>query len=240
MTETVVRIIAETDAYLVVYKPHGMHCAPLSEGEEGTLLSWGARLCPAILSVRGRKEVERGLLHRLDRDTEGLVLLAKTQRAYDSLSESQERGVFLKEYEALCVGSSSTVLVDRTLPFAIESGFRPFGPGRRVVRPVETDGDGNALSGRVLELALDRGHPYRTNVLALSDASSTGNIRTLVRAGLARGFRHQVRCHLAWIGLPLVGDELYGKADGENLALRAVALMFPDPENGSPVRIDLH
>lgn len=240
MSETEARIVAETETYLIVFKPRGMHSAPLSEGEGGTLLAWCSDLRPAVLSVRGRKEVERGLLHRLDRDTEGLVLLAKDQRAYDALNESQEKGTFLKEYEALCVGSPGAVLARRRLPFAIESGFRPFGPGRRAVRPIETDEAGTPLSGRVPELALDRGRPYRTDVLSLAEVSSRGAApRTLARARLARGFRHQVRCHLAWIGLPLVGDALYGAEDGEDLALRAVCLSFPDPVDGRPVRYEL-
>lgn len=239
MAETEPRIVAETESYLVVFKPAGLHSAPLSEEEDDNVLAWSARFCPAVLAVRGRKNVERGLLHRLDRDTEGLVLLAKTQEAYDRIGESQERGLFLKEYDALCdprsAAGSSAPFGGRPVPFAIESGFRPYGPGRRAVRAVEVDGEGRPIYGRVKELALDRGKPYRTDVLSIGG----GNGRLLVRARLSRGFRHQVRCHLAWIGLPLVGDELYGKGGPEPLGLRAVALAFPDPGGNGTARYDV-
>jgi 23S rRNA pseudouridine1911/1915/1917 synthase len=239
MPETEPRIIAETEAFLIVFKPRSMHSAPLAEGEEHTLLAWCGRLHPSVLSVRGRKEIERGLLHRLDRDTEGLVLLAKTQAAYDALNESQEQGLFLKEYAALCVGAVPPRLSAARFPFSIESGFRPFGPGRRAVKPVEVDGKGTPVAGKVKELALDRGRPYRTEVLSLVSVDSAAGPRTSALVRLARGFRHQVRCHLAWFGLPLVGDGLYGPGGDEALALSAVALSFPDPSNGKIVRYEL-
>jgi 23S rRNA pseudouridine1911/1915/1917 synthase len=239
MTPQEPRLVAETDTYAVVYKPRSMHSAPLREGEEDTLLAWCEGIVPAVAAVRGRKEIERGLLHRLDRDTEGLVLFAKTQDAYEALNESQEKGLFLKEYAALCDGPIPPALRYRRLPFVVESGFRPFGPGRKAVKPVEVDGEGRPLAGTVKELALDRGEPYRTEVLALDAGETPSGVRTLAIARLARGFRHQVRCHLAWIGLPLVGDELYGSGGPEPLALRAVAVSFPDPADGRPVRYEI-
>ena len=239
MTAKEPRLIAETETYAIVYKPRSMHSAPLREGEDDTLLSWCERLVPAVSTVRGRKEIERGLLHRLDRDTEGLVLFAKTQRAYDAINESQEKGLFLKEYAALCAGPIPSVLGSRPLPFVVESGFRPFGPGRKAVKPVEVDSEGRPLRGTVKELALDRGAPYRTEVLFLKPVISSDFPRALAIARLARGFRHQIRCHLSWLGLPLVGDELYGTGGPEPLALRAVAVSFPDPDDGRPVRFEL-
>jgi 23S rRNA pseudouridine1911/1915/1917 synthase len=102
---------------------------------------------------------------------------------------------------------------------------------------VVTDTGGKPI-GKVKELALDRGAPYRTEILSLVSAGPEGT-RVLAVARLARGFRHQVRCHLAWIGLPLVGDELYGSGGDEPLALSAIALSFPDPAGGAPVRYSL-
>lgn len=240
MTESEPRIVAETGAYLAVFKPRGLHSAPLAEGESGTLLAWCGARRPETLVPRGRKAVERGLLHRLDRDTEGLVLFAKTQEAFDALDASQERGLFVKEYAALCVGRAEPALAGRSLPFVVESGFRPFGPGRRAVKPVPLDAAGRPLpeAGRVKELALDRGGAYRTEVLSLRQESENPP-RTLAVCRLARGFRHQVRAHLAWIGLPLSGDGLYGSGGERALALAAVALTFPDPQTGAAVRIEL-
>lgn len=228
MTDIEPRILAETPDFLVLFKPGGLHSAPLRDGESDTLLFWCGQRRPEVLSVQGRKAVERGLLHRLDRDTAGLVLLAKRQDAYDFLSEAQESGNFAKEYVAICEPAAEWV--GRATPFEIESGFRPFGPGRRLVRAVPP---GETPRGR--ELALDRGRPYRTEVLGV-EACEHSQLRVKVR--LLRGFRHQVRCHLAWVGLPIRGDELYGRPGG-GLALTATALAFPDPAGAAFLRYGL-
>jgi 23S rRNA-/tRNA-specific pseudouridylate synthase len=59
----------------------------------------------------------------------------------------------------------------------------------------------------------------------------------LATVGLTRGFRHQIRAHFAWIGLPLLGDRLYGGVERPFLALVATELGFEDPETGLPLRI---
>lgn len=232
-------VVAKKPGYLVVYKPRGLHSAPLREGEASTLLAWCAAAHPEVLLPRGRKAVEGGLLHRLDGDTAGLVLFARTQEACDELLRQQELGLFRKEYEAACSDlrsrpASAPGFPPRPAavpaPFEIRSAFRPWGPGRKAVRPVPAEGPRPASAK---EVALDRGSPYATRVLALE----AGAGRAVVRAELARGFRHQVRCHLAWLGLPIVGDCLYGPPDAEGpLGLEAVALSFLDPEGGGPVR----
>jgi 23S rRNA pseudouridine1911/1915/1917 synthase len=228
------RIVADTAAYLIAYKPAGMHSAPLREGEEDTLVSWCAREAPEIAAVRGRKEVERGLLHRLDRETAGLVAFAKTDAAYRSVLDAQDAGLFIKEYRAICVGPVPPTAAARETPFTIESAFLAFGPGRKTVRAVPVDAnDTPAQRRRLREAAFDRGAPYRTEVLGIEAPSSD---RPIVRAQLLRGFRHQIRCHLAWIGLPIAGDPLYGVDASGSLALTAVALSFPDPETGALVR----
>lgn len=236
MQDNTPRIIADTEDYLIVYKPAGMHSAPLREGEENTLLSWCAREAPEVLSVRGRKDVEHGLLHRLDRETAGLVALAKNDAAYRSIIADQEEGQFIKEYRAVCVGPVPAETAARATPFTIESGFLAYGPGRKMVRPVSIESAGMPAGRRRLrEAAFDRGEPYRTEVIAL-DVAATDRPIAIVR--LIRGFRHQIRCHLAWIGLPIVGDSLYGRALNAEvpLALTAVALSFPDPRKRTIIR----
>jgi 23S rRNA pseudouridine1911/1915/1917 synthase len=173
----------------------------------------------------------------------------------EALEEQQEQGTLIKEYGAL-TGSiprpplpgfpprETLEIVARTLPFTIESSFRPYGPGRRAVRPVLM---GDLTKKPRREFALDRGNPYRTDLL---DLNSTGKTRCF-RVRIARGFRHQIRCHLAWLGYPVLGDGLYGglpepennvPAAGTNaddtccvnypLALKAQGLFFQDPLSG--------
>ena len=234
-------LVERTQSYMVVYKPPGMHCAPLDRKEGGTLLDWCAQDFPEVKNLRGRKEVEGGLLHRLDRDTEGLVLVARTQGALDFFQTQQERGLLVKEYRAGCTKTVPGAglegfplppgLRDFKAPFAIESAFRPYGVGRRSVRPVSPDR--GALSKYKKESAWDGQAPYKTEVLELREES--GNCYTL-RLRLLRGFRHQIRCHLSWIGFPILSDPLYGgQTYGPGkLALRADFLSFADPETGEP------
>ena len=213
-------ILDETDDFAVVYKPPRMHSAPLKHGGGDTLVDWYGN---------------GSLLHRLDFETHGLVLFAKNQPSLDFLLTQQEQGNFIKEYSAICQKFDTAVASFPPPPFAlsptiagaaIESFFRPFGPGRKQVRPV-TDDNGKK------EIAKDRGGYYRTEIVnVINNIADNGRYAFTVR--LRRGFRHQIRCHLAWIGCPVANDPVYGGQpviDGF-LALRSHALFFPDPASG--------
>lgn len=240
-------MVDETASYGVVYKPPRMHSVPLNHAGGSppqTLLDWCARMFPETLAVRGKHPWEGGILHRLDYETQGLVLFAKTQAALDALTLQQEQGLFIKEYDALSVPSCSLPLSGfppmpppRKVPFIIESGFRSFGLGRKAVRPVSLD---SSRGGGNRKIALDRGGPYRTEIkVTRNPGECTG-----FRIRISRGFRHQIRCHLAWIGFPLLNDGLYGgiagdalfspEADFAPLALIARLISFDDPVSGMP------
>jgi 23S rRNA pseudouridine1911/1915/1917 synthase len=227
----------------VVYKPPLMHSAPLRGG--ASLLGWCGERYPDVLSPRGRLEREGGLLHRLDYGTWGLVLLARTQAALESLEQQQRQGSFLKEYGVLADAVPRPLLPgfppappsagpSTAQPLAVTSGFRPYGPGRRAVRPVLPGGS----SKKRLPIALDQGGPYRTEILERQNAGSL----LYFRARIARAFRHQIRCHLSWLGHPVLGDGLYGRPDedGEQpLMLKAQGLSFLDPSSGETRRYQL-
>ena len=236
-------LVDESDGYAILYKPPRLHCVPLAAGEGGTLLEWYARRFPAVLDLRGRKGCEGWMLHRLDYETSGLVLAARSQRVLDFFLSLQEEGKFVKEYGALSRRSSgkrpgfppspeTSFAAGNFRPPVIESFFRPYGAGRKTVRPLAEP----ARHGR--EYASDRGGPYRTELCGAEereDGSGRFNQR------IARGFRHQIRCHLAWTGWPVLNDPLYGETPGEDagdggtrksLALIAAGLFFPDPVTG--------
>jgi len=239
-------ILDETEDFAVIFKPPRMHCAPLIAGGGGTLLDWYAGLFPHVMELCGRKKTEGGLLHRLDFETNGLVLFAKNQDSLDHLLEQQANGNFAKEYTAVCrktmPDKTSAFPPPPVLPgfctswqgaFVIESYFRPFGPGSKQVRPV--------VDTSRKKVAKDQGGCYRTEVLsALGHPSRGGDSQKLFRFGvrLTRGFRHQVRCHLAWIGYPILNDPLYGSPGEEVpegfLSLSANGLSFYDPGSGKP------
>jgi 23S rRNA pseudouridine1911/1915/1917 synthase len=226
-------IVAETEGFLVAYKPPLLHSAPLKSGD--SLLGWCARRYPETLALRGLLPREGGLLHRLDYATWGLVLLARTQEALETLQGQQRQGNLVKEYGLLADPAPQALLpgfpppgTSPPPPFAIESGFRPYGPGRKAVRPVVPGGGSPKKRSRV---ALDRDRPYRTEIL---ERRPTGNA-LYFRVQIVRGFRHQIRCHLSWLGHPALGDGLYGPpgTEGEQpLMLKAQGLSFPDPCSG--------
>jgi 23S rRNA pseudouridine1911/1915/1917 synthase len=208
-----------------------MQCAPLKLANGDTLLDWYAAVFPPVRELSGRKEGEGGLLHRLDFETQGLVLFAKNQKSLDHLLRQQDEGKFVKEYSATCekvVSENPTFPPPPfkyaengfpSTPFVIESFFRAYGPGRKQVRPV-TDA---AYKHRKI------GDCYRTEIVSVSSADPGLS----VTARLCRGFRHQIRCHLAWIGCPVLNDPLYGQATDTGggdgfLALRATGLAFTD------------
>ncbi|MDR2661684.1 MAG: RNA pseudouridine synthase [Treponema sp.] len=235
------RVAAETAGYLAVYKPPRMHTAPLREGEGGTLLAWAGERFPEVSAVPrggGQKALEGGLLHRLDYETQGLVLIARTRETWENLAAQQKRGLFVKEYEAYSEGPEISLPgfgpfpgeLFPGSPFRIESRFRPYGPGRKQVRP-EAVAPGTDDGTR-------RAAEYVTEGKAVPFME--GRYFFL---RIARGFRHQIRCHLAWARQPLVNDGLYGgkKTAGPEafLALRASALEFTDPRSGERKRIIL-
>ncbi|MDR2210630.1 MAG: RNA pseudouridine synthase [Spirochaetaceae bacterium] len=243
------KIIAETSLYLVAYKPPRIHTAPLIPGEGGTLLDWAGRIYPEVLAPLGRISREGGLLHRLDYETHGLVLLARTPAAMGALLDQQKQDRIVKEYLAASAGVGR--IVPGFPPFprtraeerTVVSAFRPYGRGRREVRPV-LPGPGRTM--------------YQTGVVSCGEnnrkpgAPRDGELRQnrefreppqeencLFRLRISRGYRHQIRCHLAWAGWPIINDGLYGgKSDGGFLGLMAAALEFTDPGTGERRRYD--
>lgn len=237
MDFTVPSIVLETSSWALVFKPHGMPSAPLSEGEQGTILSWFLERREEGSAVAGKKAVERGLLHRLDTGTAGLVLIAKTQGAYDALSEAQAKCLIRKGYLAFCARDEEPpdfVLKNQALPFAVKSRFRAFGPGRRMVKPLFPGMRGYAEAGR----------DYETLIEAI-ETTETGIVR--IRASLALGYRHQIRAHLSYFGYPIAGDPLYSKCPAPRdetgaelpLQLYAPSINFPDPVDGTEVSFSL-
>jgi 23S rRNA pseudouridine1911/1915/1917 synthase len=156
-------ILEETDDYAVVFKPARMHSVPLRQKGGGTLVDWYAAERKLDNGL-----IDGGLMHRLDFETHGLVLFAKNSRSFEFFKDLQDRGEFVKEYSAVCVNAVNTLpgfppppaflnsAPSPDKPLIISSYFRPFGPGRKQVRPVIDD------SKKYHETAKDNGGFYRT------------------------------------------------------------------------------
>ena len=219
----------EKDPFLVLDKPAGLPTAPLVAGED-CALTQALLLFPQLAAVQGRKPIEKGLLHRLDTATRGCVLVAATQQAYVALITVQKNGQFVKQYTALVEKTCSPLpagfpklpFAPQELPadFVVESRFRAYGPQQVAVRPV------TAFAGPA---ALKKASPtlYRTQVQLQAGADDA--IRAFCT--ITAGYRHQVRCHLAWCGYPVHGDALYNPRyqAGQKLCFTASAISFPHP-----------
>jgi 23S rRNA pseudouridine1911/1915/1917 synthase len=202
---------------------------------------------------------EGGLLHRLDYETSGLVLFARNAAAYSSLLDQQERGEFYKEYAALASPSREAQPMgskpDKASPLGVSPGdwalAREARDGRSLAALLGPAGEGRAAEARRIASSfrsfgpkggrvacldpIDAAKPYLSDILGClpSEALQAGESERLqLRIGLSRGFRHQIRAHLAWIGLPICGDRLYGGLPDGRLRLYALRLAFAHPADG--------
>jgi 23S rRNA pseudouridine1911/1915/1917 synthase len=182
--ELPLRVIAVRPHLVVVNKPPGMPCHPLVPGETETVANAVVALFPECLKASPQAR-EGGLVHRLDWSTSGLLVAARSREAYGQLRGLFGQGQVEKEYLALVAGQVT-------------------GPGQ-VDRPVEA-APGDHSRVRVVLTRDDRGQPALTEYHPLEMLGDT----TLLRVRSTTGRRHQVRVHLAHVGHPLVGDDLYG------------------------------
>ena len=240
-----ITVIHEPDSqkpYLIIDKPAGLPSAPLNEDDKENTFSQAAELYPELLNVQGKKSVEHGLLHRLDTATSGLMIIAATQECYDFLQNEQKEGRIIKTYSAECGLLRSArndewppvVCEQSGAPEALEgthititSYFRPYGPGRKEVRPVTKD------SNKVALQKVEKQVLYTTQVLIKSIDKSKNT--ALVECTITNGYRHQIRCHLAWYGLPIINDVVYNeeaknKKSTEQMHFCATKIQFEYPE----------
>lgn len=199
-----VAVFSETPDYLVLLKSAGIPSAPLKSGKRSALEAVSADF-PEILSVKGKNAAEGGLLHRIDEETAGLLLVARTQDFYDQAQTAQKSGSFVKYYTAYCM-TEAPRFIAANLPYTIESRFRPLGEKGAMVKPV-FEGEATRADLKKAGSAV-----YRTTVLALEPIAHV--IRA--RCSITAGFRHQVRSHLAATGYPVIGDALYGGQSGRD------------------------
>ena len=220
---------------------YGRDIQEVQVGNKPEIRSAGRRIREA--QVRGKKVIEAGLLHRLDTDTRGLVLFAKDQSVYDFLAARQEAGQIIKTYCAFVEPCRPDAAVHRIA--AVESQFRNFGPGAKRVAPVVSGSRHYKKDGRLYTTVIEAADILPSSIDGNDTVPETVCESLLspplirVRCRLSRGYRHQVRAHLAALGLPIAGDPLYAPQGAEaqpesaqvGLQLYAVSLEFPDPEN---------
>lgn len=176
-------VVVHEDAHLVVVdKPAGMHTHPQRPGERGTLANALVARYPETRHV-GHSPLEPGLVHRLDRETSGILLVARDTETFDTLRRALAAGEIVKRYEAVCAGRLDA-------PSTLSAYLRA--EGTRV-----------AVRSEPFERA-------RAVMLDVESSKPLGGDRSRVVVRLGAAGRHQVRALLAFAGHPIVGDRLYG------------------------------
>jgi 23S rRNA pseudouridine1911/1915/1917 synthase len=199
----------EDEHLLVVDKPAGVVTHP-SAGHAGGTLVHGL-LAHAVAG--GADPTRPGIVHRLDRDTSGLLVVARSERAHRRLQKMLRDRLIERHY---------TVLVHGRTPPALTID-RPIGRDRKVRTRQAID----VVDGREAV----------THLRLLEDLGRL----SLLEARLETGRTHQIRVHLASVGHPVVGDRVYGRRE-ETLGLdrqflHAARLAFPHPETGEPIEV---
>ncbi len=200
----------EDEYLLVVDKPAGVVTHPSAGHQDGTLVH--GLLAHAIAG--GGDPTRPGIVHRLDRDTSGLLVVARSERAHRRLQKALRDRQVERHYTALLHGATPPALtVDR-----------PIGRDRRIRTRMAIDD----VEGRTAV----------THVRRLEDLGRF----TLADVRLETGRTHQIRVHMESVGHPVVGDRVYGRREAnlglERQFLHAARLAFLHPESGEPIEVE--
>ena len=197
------KIIFEDDNYLVIDKPAGLAVHPGGNIKGATLKDWLVNYLPEIISI-GESEERPGIVHRLDMDVSGLMVLAKTKEAYDDLKKQFKARRVTKEYVALVYGdiSKDSDVIDFPIKRSRE-GFKMAAMPRNNENILTRKHPKNRDQGNLdaLEVAKD-------SITEFSIIKRFVNYN-LIDIKIKTGRTHQIRVHLYAYGHPLVGDPLY-------------------------------
>jgi len=205
-----VKIIFEDKNMMVVEKPPLMTTTKERKGEEGTLEDY-------LRKVRPNDLPRNGIIHRLDKGTSGLILVAKTEEAFLGLKRQFKERSLSKKYYCL-VGGDVSFKGEIDLPIARSKySFAKFGVN-------------------------EEGKRALTKFELIKKYKNNGKIYSLLEVDLKTGRTHQIRVHLSHLRWPLVGDKVYGGEVVNGLKrpfLHAFKIIFKHPIDGKKMRIEI-
>jgi len=205
-------VIYEDTDIIVVNKPRGFVVHPAPGHPDGTLVNALLYHCGDSLSGIGGI-MRPGIVHRIDKDTSGLIIAAKNDRAHVSLSEQLAARTLTREYDAIVCGNlkNDTGIINAPI------GRHPTNRKKQTV-----------LSGA-------------REAITHFEVYSRYNGYTHVRCRLETGRTHQIRVHMAHIGYPVLGDSVYGRAKNNfgltGQCLHASKLQFSHPVSAEPITL---
>ena len=207
-------VIYEDKDIIVINKPKGMVVHPANGNPDGTLVNAVMSLCKDSLSGIGG-EIRPGIVHRLDKDTSGAIIVAKNDKAHINLSEQLKNHEVKKTYLALVRGIIKENEATINMPIARSKKDR---------KKMAVDKDGKEAITHFKVLGR-----YK-------------NKYTLLQINLETGRTHQIRVHLSYIGYPIIGDEVYSNGKNEwNISgqcLHAWKLEFLHPITNKKISLE--
>ena len=208
-----VEVIYEDSDIIVVNKPKGMVVHPANGNPDGTLVNAIMNICKDSLSGIGG-EIRPGIVHRIDKDTSGLLIIAKNDKAHINLSEQIKNREIIKKYVALVRGviKENNATIDM-----------PIGRSDKDRKKMAVRKDGK-------------------NAVTHFDVIKRYEGYTYLDIKIDTGRTHQIRVHLAEIGYPIVGDSVYSNGRNpfgvEGQTLHAKSLEFKHPTTGEILQLE--
>ncbi|RXM57149.1 RNA pseudouridine synthase [Clostridium tetani] len=199
-------ILYEDEDIIVINKPQGMVVHPGVGNTKGTLVNGLLAHCKSLSNING--EERPGIVHRIDKDTSGILVIAKTNRAHEHLANQLKNHSMLRVYMALTEGviKEDMGTIDKDL--------------------------GRNPSDRIKFAVVDEGKRAVTHYKVINRY----NNNSLIECRLETGRTHQIRVHMSYIGHPIVGDPVYGykrqkfKLKGQMLHAKKLGFIHPTKE----------
>lgn len=208
-----VPIIYEDDDIIVVNKPKGMVVHPANGNPDGTLVNAVLAMCKSSLSGIGG-EIRPGIVHRLDKDTSGLIIIAKNDKAHINMSKQIQDRLVTKKYIAIVRG---------VLPEDEATIDMPIARSQKDRKKMDVSKNGK-------------------NAVTHFKVIKRYNKYTLIDIKIDTGRTHQIRVHMSHIGYPIVGDSVYSNGKNEfgveGQMLHAKSLDFKHPITGKQMHLE--